>query len=72
MEKSDNEEEVNQVEIRNGEEWERIRCTADSGAFRTVTNPKVAAETELVVTPEANAGVEFTAANGTAITVLRE
>ena len=37
------------------------------GAFRTVASRSVAEDTELVVTDEAKAGVEFTAANGTAI-----
>ena len=44
-----------------------MKCTADSGAFCTVTSVEVAKDSELVVTEEAKSGMEFTAANGTAI-----
>ena len=58
---------VRNWETVDGERWEKIKCTADSGAFKSVSPKAVAEEYELEVTEEAKAGACFTAANGTAI-----
>ena len=56
-----------QWERYEGDDWEKVTATADSGACRTVIPREVGEEYGTEETPQSKAGMKFQAANGTEI-----
>ena len=63
---------VREVEQYGGEDWERVECSAGSGAFRSVGPTGIAVELPLEVASGARNGETVTAANGCEIKNQKE